>query len=125
MTDPINFEELTVKELKERLAEKRLPTTGNKSELVERLFESVVVDSSESGEGDGGDHAALPVTGINVEKIYALEETLHGAMGVIAKMLSKEVFKRQVGEELSLIQDEISSALMTLGILIDERIKDQ
>lgn len=66
-----DYDELTVEELKDELANRELPVSGNKAELVERLEE----DDGESGEEE-------PTEGEVTTSTEGIEDVVSQALGL-------------------------------------------
>ena len=67
--DEISLSKLTVPQLKEMLREKRLPVTGIKKVLLERVVAALALDKSASGGATGDQSAAKKQRRENVARL--------------------------------------------------------
>ncbi|KAF7633987.1 SAP domain-containing protein [Meloidogyne graminicola] len=61
-----------VVQLREKLKSRKLPVTGSKSELVNRLFDSLMVEEKLLEEGPGGEN--IDLSGVNMDEVLGLDD---------------------------------------------------
>ncbi|KAF7633975.1 SAP domain-containing protein [Meloidogyne graminicola] len=66
------FNSLEVVQLREKLKSRKLPVTGSKSELVNRLFDSLMVEEKLLEEGPGGEN--IDLSGVNMDEVLGLDD---------------------------------------------------
>ncbi|KAL7076632.1 hypothetical protein ACQ4LE_003805 [Meloidogyne hapla] len=72
MASKEELEKLTVVQIREKLKSRKLPVTGSKSELVNRLFDSLMVEENLLEEGPGGE--SIDLSGVNMDEVLGLDD---------------------------------------------------
>uniref|UniRef100_A0A915M4W8 SAP domain-containing protein n=1 Tax=Meloidogyne javanica TaxID=6303 RepID=A0A915M4W8_MELJA len=72
MASKEELEKLTVAQIREKLKSRKLPASGPKSELVTRLFDSLMAEEKLLEEGPGGE--SIDLSGVNMDEVLGLDD---------------------------------------------------
>nr|CAD2140124.1 unnamed protein product [Meloidogyne enterolobii]CAD2186974.1 unnamed protein product [Meloidogyne enterolobii] len=72
MASKEQLEKLTVAQIREKLKSRKLPASGPKSELVTRLFVSLMAEEKLLEEGPGGE--SIDLSGVNMDEVLGLDD---------------------------------------------------
>nr|CAD2205704.1 unnamed protein product [Meloidogyne enterolobii] len=72
MASKEQLEKLTVAQICEKLKSRKLPASGPKSELVTRLFDSLMAEERLLEEGPGGE--SIDLSGVNMDEVLGLDD---------------------------------------------------
>nr|CAD2187738.1 unnamed protein product [Meloidogyne enterolobii] len=72
MASKEELEKLTVAQIREKLKSRKLPASGPKSELVTRLFDSLMAEERLLEEGPGGE--SIDLSGVNMDEVLGLDD---------------------------------------------------
>ncbi|KAL3097464.1 hypothetical protein niasHS_003912 [Heterodera schachtii] len=79
MTSKEELEKMTVAQIREKLKSRKMPISGTKSELVNRLHESLVAEEKLlEDSGPGGDN--IDLSGVNVDEVLGLDDEKDSAV---------------------------------------------
>jgi len=70
--DPINIIFYVDDQIREKLKSRKLPASGPKSELVTRLFDSLMAEERLLEEGPGGE--SIDLSGVNMDEVLGLDD---------------------------------------------------
>ena len=111
---PLQFEEMTVAELKEALKERGLVRSGNKSELIQRLVEHETPNTNESTEGN------VEFDCPNCRSRLQIPASFEGSIicPTCSTKIDNALAKKQQSPGFTMTQNQISLAVSISGLVL-------